>query len=88
MKRISLLTVLLALLFGPAMQAQEGAKPAQTPAVPTVESSIPAVGSSISAFGPPIELGLVPWRRDFEASLLEAERSAKPVLLLFQEVPG
>lgn len=36
----------------------------------------------------PVELGQVRWRRDFEAGLAEAKRSGKPVLLLFQEVPG
>jgi hypothetical protein len=36
----------------------------------------------------PEELGQVRWRRDFEAGLAEAESVEKPVLLLFQEVPG
>jgi hypothetical protein len=36
----------------------------------------------------PVELGQVRWRRDFEAGLAEAKRTGKPVLLLFQEVPG
>ena len=36
----------------------------------------------------PVELGQVKWRRDFEAGLAEAKRTGKPVLLLFQEVPG
>lgn len=36
----------------------------------------------------PIELGQVRWRRDYEKALAEAEQANKPVLLLFQEVPG
>jgi hypothetical protein len=36
----------------------------------------------------PVELGQVKWRRDFEAGLAEAKRTGRPVLLLFQEVPG
>lgn len=36
----------------------------------------------------PVELGQVKWHRDFDAGLAEAKRSGKPVLLLFQEVPG
>jgi hypothetical protein len=36
----------------------------------------------------PVELGQVKWRRDFDAGLAESKRTGKPVLLLFQEVPG
>jgi len=36
----------------------------------------------------PVELGQVKWGRDFERGLVQAKQSAKPVLLLFQEVPG
>ncbi|MEL6431623.1 MAG: hypothetical protein AAFU73_20395 [Planctomycetota bacterium] len=40
-----------------------------------------------------VELGAVDWRRveedgDFEAALAEAGRVDRPVLLLFQEIPG
>ena len=41
----------------------------------------------------PVDLGTVDWRRgeadgDFEAALAEAQRVDRPVLLLFQEIPG
>lgn len=36
----------------------------------------------------PVELGLVAWQRDFSAALSQADEDHKPVLLLFQEVPG
>lgn len=36
----------------------------------------------------PIELGLVRWQRDFPEALTSAGQSGKPILLLFQEVPG
>jgi len=36
----------------------------------------------------PVELGRIEWRRDFDAARAEARRSDKPILLLFQEVPG
>ncbi|MAW62128.1 MAG: hypothetical protein CMJ94_15030 [Planctomycetes bacterium] len=36
----------------------------------------------------PVELGQVRWRRDLDAALAEAKAADKPVLLLFQEVPG
>ncbi|MEM6279335.1 MAG: hypothetical protein AAF733_07660 [Verrucomicrobiota bacterium] len=35
-----------------------------------------------------IEIGKVEWGRDLNAALAESEKSGKPVLLLFQEVPG
>ncbi|EGD76997.1 hypothetical protein PTSG_12573 [Salpingoeca rosetta] len=34
------------------------------------------------------ELGKVPWLRDYAAGLKKAHEENKPVLLLFQEVPG
>jgi len=36
----------------------------------------------------PIELGRVRWGREREAALAQARRSGKPLVLLFQEVPG
>lgn len=36
----------------------------------------------------PIELGRVPWLRDYDAAIKQAKDSGKPILVLFQEVPG
>jgi len=36
----------------------------------------------------PIELGLVKWERNFETAKKTAKTADKPILLLFQEVPG
>jgi Thioredoxin-like len=36
----------------------------------------------------PVEIGLVHWQRDFFSALAAAGDSGKPILLLFQEVPG
>lgn len=36
----------------------------------------------------PVELGRVAWSRDHEAAFASARTSGKPVLVLFQEVPG
>ena len=36
----------------------------------------------------PIEIGLVHWGRDLDAALEQSGSSGKPVLVLFQEVPG
>lgn len=36
----------------------------------------------------PVELGKVSWLRNYEAALAESQATGKPVLILFQEVPG
>ena len=36
----------------------------------------------------PIEVGNVNWGRDFDAALQQSGETEKPVLVLFQEVPG
>ncbi|MBL7007453.1 MAG: hypothetical protein ISR76_00515 [Planctomycetes bacterium] len=36
----------------------------------------------------PVELGRVVWERDFDRASLRAAAEEKPLLLLFQEVPG
>lgn len=36
----------------------------------------------------PAELGRVRWQREHEAAFASAKSSGKPVLMLFQEVPG
>ncbi|MEM9367679.1 MAG: VPGUxxT family thioredoxin-like (seleno)protein, type 2 [Planctomycetota bacterium] len=36
----------------------------------------------------PVEIGAVNWGRDLDAAFSDSERTGKPVLLLFQEVPG
>ena len=36
----------------------------------------------------PIEVGDVRWGRDLDAALMNSASSGKPVLVLFQEVPG
>ena len=36
----------------------------------------------------PVEVGNVDWGRDFDAALKMSAESGKPVLVLFQEVPG
>jgi len=36
----------------------------------------------------PQELGTISWRRGFDAAAAESKRSGRPLLILFQEVPG
>lgn len=36
----------------------------------------------------PVEFGAVAWGRELEPALAAASRAEKPVMLLFQEVPG
>ena len=40
------------------------------------------------AEGRPVEIGTVKWSRNLEKSLASSKKSGKPVLILFQEVPG
>lgn len=50
------------------------------------------IGLSLSgcaaAEGDQIELGTVEWLRDYPAAQQQARESGKPILILFQEVPG
>ena len=36
----------------------------------------------------PVELGRVDWLRDHAAAFAQARRTRRPVLMLFQEIPG
>lgn len=36
----------------------------------------------------PVELGRVDWIRNYDEGVAQAEETGKPMLLLFQEVPG
>jgi hypothetical protein len=36
----------------------------------------------------PVELGNVTWRRDFEKAVAESRKTGKPMMVLFDEVPG
>lgn len=64
--------------FAPAMPQADAEKPQHPTAL------APVVGQ----VDQPVELGQVEWQRNFELGLAESKRSGKPVLLLFQEVPG
>lgn len=46
-----------------------------------------AIGVAAARTGPP-ELGLVRWRRGYDAALAVAKAEGKPLLVLFDEVPG
>jgi hypothetical protein len=43
---------------------------------------------AVDAGSQPIEIGLVHWGRNFEEALERSRREGRPVLALFQEVPG
>jgi len=49
---------------------------------------ITSVTTYAKSYGNPRELGAVKWRRGFDKALEEAKKSRKPLLVLFQEVPG
>jgi hypothetical protein len=44
--------------------------------------------AALGAPGTPVEWGLVGWSRSWEKTATAARRSGKPILLLFNEVPG
>lgn len=48
----------------------------------------PIIRSTDSAVEQSVEVGLVNWGRDLDAAFKLSEKTARPVLLLFQEVPG
>ena len=45
-------------------------------------------GSTVQRTKNPVELGLVKWIRNFDDGLAETKAKGRPMLLLFQEVPG
>ncbi len=47
-----------------------------------------AVPLPAPAADPPVELGAVDWGRDLEAARKTSAETGKPILVLFQEVPG
>ena len=53
-----------------------------------VQDADPAPVAELSQTGQPIEIGTVAWLRDLDAGKAVAARTCKPILLLFQEVPG
>lgn len=46
------------------------------------------IPASLFAEDPPIELGAVAWGRDLETARGASAKTGKPVMVLFQEVPG
>jgi hypothetical protein len=53
-----------------------------------VELNFNPATAAIAASGNPEELGKVKWIRDLDAGQAEAKKTGKPILILFQEVPG
>lgn len=51
-------------------------------------ASVPPASEVQTTSDTPIELGLVKWERNFETAKKTARAADKPILLLFQEVPG
>lgn len=50
--------------------------------------SLLCLSGASPAQGNPVELGAVDWHRDFDRAVAEAKASDRPLLVLFQEVPG
>ena len=88
---LKLFTLLFAgsLLAGGAYRLTHRAQPAAAYANATLQTS-PGESTRTSTItaGNPVELGAVNWLRDLDAGRAEAQKSGKPLLILFQEVPG
>lgn len=54
----------------------------------TAEPIIPHAAALPNLGEQPEELGLVHWSRDLDAGLAQSKQTGKPLLILFQEVPG
>ena len=54
------------------------------PALSLLALAVPLLRQSSAA----AELGLVAWERDHDQAFARARSEEKPVLLLFQEIPG
>lgn len=84
--KIFTLTVLLAaglLAFGVARARPESQATPTASAPRTAAYTAPKTLASVA-----LETGLVKWGRDLDAALAQSEATGKPVLVLFQEVPG
>ncbi len=86
MKIITFAACAAGLIFLAAFVFPKKSEMANTAAMPTVFSTENSFEKNIP--GQPEELGDVHWLRDFDAGILEAKKSDKPILILFQEVPG
>jgi len=95
--KINFIRAFIALLaFAAVFAAAKSTKPA-TPgkdavlasySAPVSSSLTPALPTHSLSIQQPEELGKVRWIRDLDLGRTESERSGKPMLLLFQEVPG
>lgn len=57
-------------------------------AVTWPEAQMGQASANDETAGNPAELGKVAWRRGFDEAIEEAKKNDKPLLVLFQEVPG
>ena len=46
------------------------------------------MASTGSTADPPVEVGAVTWGRDLDAAKKQSTETGKPILILFQEIPG
>lgn len=56
--------------------------------IPALASLFVLVSSGLAADKKPVELGQVAWLRDYAAARKLARKQDKPILILFDEVPG
>lgn len=83
MKQRSLQSVDAPETEGPASDRRNG-----SPGVADRRGGGPVLPLVIAASDNPVELGRVSWRRGFDDAAAEARRLGRPLLVLFDEVPG
>lgn len=59
-----------------------------TPAQEVVPTHFEAPASAKNCPDNPVELGAVCWLRNLDSAMVRAEKTGKPIFILFQEVPG
>jgi hypothetical protein len=82
--------IIPAVLFGllAAVPAAADFVPAAADFVPATADFVPATADFVEGTDSPVELGRVKWLEDLDAALELSASSGRPVLLLFQEIPG
>ena len=63
-------------------------KPIQTLSLAAAATAATAAMAWAANDDAPVEFGAVHWGRELEPALVRSSTSHKPVMLLFQEVPG
>lgn len=65
-----------------------GCGAAPPPVAAGSEPATPPGGGEVEVANQQVEVGLVKWQRNLDEAKAESAKTNKPIMLLFQEVPG